>query len=118
MNYSSSGCKPEVAVVVKDHRKLLRLAMVFVALFLCGTMAYAQTDRMILDVKERTAKSYIRFMRERDIIIKDPSNQSYFIRFSLYSRTLSASLSRMGRHTCHCLFRVCTGRLHLLCDVS
>lgn len=27
-----------------------------------------------------------------------------FIRFSLYSRTLSASLSRMGRHTCHCLF--------------
>lgn len=29
------------------HRKLLRLAMFFVALFLCGTMAYAQTDRMI-----------------------------------------------------------------------
>ena len=29
------------------HGKLLRLAMVFVALFLCGTMAYAQTDRMI-----------------------------------------------------------------------
>ena len=33
----------------------------------------------ILDVKERTAKSYIRFMRERDIILKDPSNQSYFM---------------------------------------
>lgn len=33
----------------------------------------------LLDVKERTAKSYVRFMRERDIIIKDPSNQSYFI---------------------------------------
>ena len=29
------------------HGKLLRLAMVFVALFLCGTMAYAQTDLMI-----------------------------------------------------------------------
>lgn len=29
------------------HGKLLRLAMFFVALFLCGTMAYAQTDRMI-----------------------------------------------------------------------
>lgn len=26
------------------HGKLLRLAMFFVALFLCGTMAYAQTD--------------------------------------------------------------------------
>jgi TonB-linked SusC/RagA family outer membrane protein len=29
------------------HGKLLRLAMFFVALFLCGTMAYAQTDRLI-----------------------------------------------------------------------
>lgn len=35
--------------------------------------------QQILDVKERTAQSYIRFMRERDIIIKDPSNQSYFM---------------------------------------
>ena len=35
--------------------------------------------QQILDVKERTAKSYIRLMRERDIIIKDPSNQSYFM---------------------------------------
>ena len=35
--------------------------------------------QQILDVKERTAKSYIRFMREKDIIIKDPSNQSYFM---------------------------------------
>ena len=33
-----------------------------------------------LDVKERTAKSYIKFMREKEIIIKDPSNQSYFIK--------------------------------------
>lgn len=35
--------------------------------------------QQILDVKERTAKSYIRFMRERDIIVKDPSNQSYYM---------------------------------------
>ena len=35
--------------------------------------------QQVLDVKERTAKSYIRFMREKDIIIKDPSNQSYFM---------------------------------------
>jgi hypothetical protein len=32
-----------------------------------------------LDVKERTAKSYIKFMRDKEIILKDPSNQSYFI---------------------------------------
>ena len=32
-----------------------------------------------LDSKERTAKSYIRFMREREIILKDPANQSYFM---------------------------------------
>lgn len=32
-----------------------------------------------LDVKERTAKSYIKFMREKGIIMKDPSNSSYFI---------------------------------------
>jgi len=33
----------------------------------------------MLDVKERTAKSYIKFMREKEIILKDPSNQSYYI---------------------------------------
>ncbi|GBU08676.1 topoisomerase [Bacteroidales bacterium] len=32
-----------------------------------------------LDVKDRTAKSYIKFMREKEIILKDPSNSSYFI---------------------------------------
>lgn len=36
--------------------------------------------QQIMDVKECTAKSYIRFMREKEIIIKDPSNQSYFIK--------------------------------------
>ena len=35
--------------------------------------------QQFLDVKERTAKSYIRFMREREIIVKDPVNQSYFM---------------------------------------
>lgn len=32
-----------------------------------------------MDVKERTAKSYIKYMREKEIIIKDPSNQNYFM---------------------------------------
>lgn len=39
----------------------------------------AEQIQAILDVKERTAKSYIKFMREREIIRKDPSNQSYYI---------------------------------------
>ena len=33
----------------------------------------------ILDVKERTAKNYIKFMRNREIILKDTDNQNYFI---------------------------------------
>jgi hypothetical protein len=36
--------------------------------------------QQIMDVKERTAKNYIRFMREKEIIIKDISNQNYFTR--------------------------------------
>ncbi|MEI8204579.1 MAG: bifunctional DNA primase/helicase [Bacteroidota bacterium] len=32
-----------------------------------------------LDVKERTAKAYIKFMRDKEIIIKDPSNGNYFV---------------------------------------
>lgn len=36
--------------------------------------------QQILDVSERTAKSYIKFMRNKEIIIKDPSNSSYFIK--------------------------------------
>ena len=35
--------------------------------------------QQVLDIKERTAKSYIRFMRERDIITKDTANQSFFV---------------------------------------
>ena len=39
----------------------------------------AEQIQAILDVKESTAKSYIKFMREKEIILKDPSNQSYYI---------------------------------------
>ena len=35
--------------------------------------------QQVLDIKERTAKNYIRFMREKEIILKDPANQSYFM---------------------------------------
>ena len=36
--------------------------------------------QQIMDVSERTAKSYIKFMRNSEIIVKDPSNQTYFIK--------------------------------------
>ena len=39
----------------------------------------AEQIQAIPDVKERIAKSYIKFMREKEIILKDPSNQSYYI---------------------------------------
>ena len=39
------------------------------------------TDKLqeFLDVKERTAKGYIKFMREKDIILKDPSKANYYV---------------------------------------
>lgn len=35
--------------------------------------------QQFMDVKERTSKNYIKFMREKKIIIKDLSNQNYFM---------------------------------------
>lgn len=40
---------------------------------LCGEL------QVQLDVKDRTAKTYIRFMREKEIVIKDPSNPTYLM---------------------------------------
>lgn len=39
----------------------------------------AEELQQIMDVKERTAKSYIKFMREKEILIKDPSNENIII---------------------------------------
>lgn len=33
----------------------------------------------IMDVKERTSKSYIKFMRDKAIILRDPANNTHFI---------------------------------------
>jgi hypothetical protein len=67
----------------KEKRKEVELADVAKTVFskqrfctyadLCGQI------QSILDVKERTAKSYIRFMREREIIRKDADGTGYFI---------------------------------------
>ena len=39
----------------------------------------AEEIQSILEVRERTAKSYIRFMREKEIILKSSDNQSYYV---------------------------------------
>jgi hypothetical protein len=67
----------------KDKRKETELAGVARSIFnkqrYCTYADLCELIQSILDVKERTAKSYIRFMRDREIILKDPSNASYFI---------------------------------------
>lgn len=45
----------------------------------CTYVDLCEQIQAVLDVKERTAKSYIKFMRDKEIILKDPSNASYFI---------------------------------------
>ncbi|GHT24807.1 hypothetical protein FACS189430_10410 [Bacteroidia bacterium] len=67
----------------KDKRKETELTGVARTVFgnsrHCTYVDLCEQIQSILDVKERTAKSYIKFMRDREIIIKDPSNVSYFI---------------------------------------
>ncbi|KAA6302061.1 MAG: hypothetical protein EZS26_001662 [Candidatus Ordinivivax streblomastigis] len=67
----------------KEKRKETELSGVARSIFgkqkHCTYVDLCEQIQSILDVKERTAKSYIRFMRERDIIRKDAGNTSYFI---------------------------------------
>jgi len=45
----------------------------------CTYMDLCEKIQTVMDVKERTAKSYIKFMKDADIILKDPVNENYFI---------------------------------------
>jgi hypothetical protein len=67
----------------KEKRKETELTGVAKAIFskqrFCTYMDLSEQIQTILDVKERTAKSYIRFMRDREIIRKDAENASNFI---------------------------------------
>jgi len=73
----------EKSTEAKEKRKENDLASVAKEIFSNRRfLTYAELCELIqlsLDVKERTAKNYIKFMREKEIILKDPSNQSYFI---------------------------------------
>lgn len=42
-------------------------------------MDLCEQIQSVLDVKERTAKGYIKFMRDKELILKDPSNSAYYI---------------------------------------
>lgn len=78
--HSYVGEKPKEE---KEKRKENELIMVAKTIF--NTQKHwiyidlCEQIQNLLDVKERTAKSYIKFMREKDIILKDPSNSSYYI---------------------------------------
>jgi hypothetical protein len=78
--HSFIGEKPKEE---KEKRKETELAGVARTVFShtrhCTYVDLCEQIQSILDVKERTAKSYIKFMRDREIILKDPSNVSYFI---------------------------------------
>ncbi len=73
----------EKSTEAKEKRKENDLIMVAKDVFSRKRfLTYAELSESIqlsLDVKERTAKNYIRFMREKEIILKDLSNQNYFI---------------------------------------
>jgi hypothetical protein len=67
----------------KDKRKETELTGVTRTIFskqrFCTYVDLCEQIQSILDVKERTAKNYIKFMREKEIILRDPSNTGYFI---------------------------------------
>lgn len=74
------GEKPKEAKEKRKEDELLSVAKdVFGRQRFITYVDLSEQIQAILDVKERTAKSYIKFMREKEIIIKDPSNQSYYI---------------------------------------
>jgi hypothetical protein len=67
----------------KEKRKRNELVSVARSIFnkqrYCTYVDLCEQIQANLDVKERTAKSYIKFMRDNQLILKDPSNTSYFI---------------------------------------
>jgi hypothetical protein len=44
----------------------------------CTCAVLCEQIQVMLDVKERTAKSYIKFMRKKEVITKITSNVGYF----------------------------------------
>jgi hypothetical protein len=74
------GEKPKEEKEKRKESELVNVARsVFGKQRFCTYLELCEQIQTILEVKERTAKSYIKFMREREIVLKDPSNESYYI---------------------------------------
>lgn len=79
--HSYLGDKPREAKEQRKQKELENLSReVFERHQFITYIDLCEQIQQILDVSERTAKSYIKFMRNMEIIVKDPSNQSYFIK--------------------------------------
>lgn len=74
------GEKPKEEKEKRKRNELVSVARsVFSKQRYCTYVDLCEQIQTNLDVKERTAKSYIKFMRDNQLILKDPSNTSYFI---------------------------------------
>jgi hypothetical protein len=74
------GEKPKEEKEKRKETELVGIAKtIFANQRFCTYVDLCEQIQTLLDVKERTAKSYIKFMKDREIILRDPSNQSYFI---------------------------------------
>jgi len=77
------ACLGEKPKEDREKRKETELAgiaqMIFSKQRHCTYMDLCEKIQMVMDVKERKAKSYIKFMKDVDIILKDPVNENYFI---------------------------------------
>lgn len=74
------GEKPKEAKEKRKEDELVAIAReIFERKNFLTYLELTEQLQAALDVKDRTAKNYIRFMREKEIILKDPSNPNYFI---------------------------------------
>lgn len=74
------GEKPKEAKEKRKEDELVAIAReIFARQRFLTYVELCEQLQTALDVKERTAKNYIKFMREKEIILKDPSNPNYFI---------------------------------------
>jgi hypothetical protein len=74
------GEKPKEAKEKRKEDELVAIAReIFERKSFLTYLDLSEQLQKALDVKDRTAKNYIRFMREKEIILKDPSNPNYFI---------------------------------------
>jgi hypothetical protein len=74
------GEKPKEVKEKRKEDELVTIARdIFTHKHFLTYMELCEQIQAALDVKDRTAKNYIRFMREKEIILKDPSNPNYFI---------------------------------------